>query len=112
MTSRVNNFVAIFVLNLFNLSADNLASTRSQILLTAPWKRVKKTILISASDMTDWNMNNALITNLVFVVIKLLLKGSILLVGLGLTKINTTLNRWDKMNKNTENKKLAWSEIV
>ena len=53
-----------------------------------------------------------LLTNLVFVVIKLLLKGSILLVGLGLTKINTTLNRWDKMNKNTENKKLAWSEIV
>lgn len=48
-----------------------------------------------------------LLTNLVFVVIKLLLKGSILLVGLSLTKINTTLNRWDKMNKNTENKKLA-----
>ena len=53
-----------------------------------------------------------LLTNLVFVVIKLLLKGSILLVGLGLTKINTTLNRWDEMNKNTENKKLAWSKIV
>lgn len=53
-----------------------------------------------------------LLTNLVFVVIKLLLKGSILLVRLGLTKINTTLNRWDKMNKNTENKKLAWSKIV
>ena len=53
-----------------------------------------------------------LLTNLVFVVIKLLLKGSILLVGLGLTKINTTLNRWDKMNKNTEKKKLAWSKIV
>lgn len=48
-----------------------------------------------------------LLINLVFVVIKLFFKGFILFVGLGLIKINIILNRWDKMNKNMENKKLV-----